>query len=222
VGYAECGKRRLAKNATKNATKNANRSLGIEMLSQQKADGDLLKVYGRVIAIVVVLTLLAIFGGRYVNTASNIGGRGLEFEHNRFLNVLAMVRSQWLASGRPHKMQLSWHHMASNVTSSKISDDNTVSKDAPSKMDAINTDADLVGTDNWIAMSNQGWPTIDTNDVQGCEQLWGHLLATNVQELNITVDYQPDENICRYYSGNTASLSYQLQTGRVIFLMSDG
>tara|TARA_R110002050_G_scaffold60_1_gene490 strand:+ start:411 stop:989 length:579 start_codon:yes stop_codon:yes gene_type:complete len=191
------------------------------MLSQQKADGDLLKVYGRVIAIVVVLTLLAIFGGRYVNTTSNIGGRGLEFEHNRFLNVLAMVHSQWLASGRPHKMQLSWHHMASNVASSKVSNDNAVLQDSASKIDAIDTDTDLVGTDNWISMSDQGWPTIDTNDVQGCEQLWGHLLATNVQELNIAVDYQSDENICRYHSGNEASLSYQLQTGRVIFLMSD-
>ncbi|KVX00041.1 hypothetical protein [Shewanella frigidimarina] len=192
------------------------------MLSQQKADGDLLKVYGRVIAIVVVLTLLAIFCGRYINTTSNIGGRGLEFEHNRFLNVLAMVRSQWLASGRPHKMQLSWHHMVSNSTSSKVSNDGTTSKDVPNEIDAINTDVDLIGTDNWILMSDQGWPTINTNDVQGCEQLWGHLLATNVQELNIAVDYQPDENICRYYSGNETSLSYQLQTGRVIFLMSDG
>ncbi|AZG71837.1 MSHA biogenesis protein MshF [Shewanella livingstonensis] len=194
------------------------------MLSQQKADDDLLKVYGRVIAIAVVLVLLAIFGVRYLNTTSNIGGRSLEFEHNRFLNVLAMVRSQWLASGRPHQMQLSWHNMVSNEASSETSDHDTTSTDASMSSEVINgdADADLVGTDNWISLSDQGWPIIATNNVQGCERLWGQLLATNVQELNITVDYQPDDNICRYYSGSKASLSYQLQTGRVIFLINAG
>jgi len=195
------------------------------MLSQQKADDDLIKVYGRVIAIVVVLVLLSIVGIRSFNSTSNIGGRGLEFEHNRFLNVLAMVRSQWLASGRPHRMQLSWHNKVPNVAPSKVADDNL---DSDSQADTIRNnkinddfDADLVGTDNWVSLSNQGWPIIDTNDVQGCAQLWAQLLANNVQELNIAVDYQSDDHVCRYYSNNKASLSYQLQTGRVIFLMSD-
>jgi hypothetical protein len=190
------------------------------MLSQQKADHELLSVYGRVIAIVVLLVLLAIFGIRYLNTASTIGGRGLEFEQNRFLNVLAMVRSQWLASGRPDKMQLSWHNLASNVPNSQSN--KKESKNGRTNTDEINDDADLVGTDNWISLSDQGWPIIDTNDVQGCERLWGQLLATNLQQLPISVDYQSDTNICRYSSENKASLSYQLQTGRVIFLINDG
>jgi hypothetical protein len=190
------------------------------MLSQQKADDELLSVYGRVIAIVVLLVLLAILGVRYLNTASNIGGRGLEFEHNRFLNVLAMVRSQWLSSGRPDRMLLSWDNLASNVLTSQSNE--TESKNGRTDTDVINDDdADLVGTDNWISLSDQGWPIMDTNDVQGCERLWGQLLATNVQQLHIRVDYQSDNNICRYSSDNKASLSYQLQTGRVIFLNSD-
>jgi hypothetical protein len=197
------------------------------MLSQQKADHELLSVYGRVVAIVVLLVLLAIFGIRYLNTASTIGGRGLEFEQNRFLNVLAMVRSQWLASSRPDKMQLSWHNLASNVpnsgktetelnagqTNTEVNNDND--------MEVINYNGDLMGTDNWITLSAQGWPIIDTYDAQGCERLWRQLLATNVQQLSITVDYQADDNRCRYLSAHKASLSYQLQTGIVIFLSGD-
>ncbi|MBB1439179.1 hypothetical protein H5202_10905 [Shewanella sp. SG41-4] len=191
------------------------------MLNQQKADDDLLKVYGRVIAIIVVLVLLTIFGVRYVNTTSSIGGRGVEFEHNRFLNVLAMVRSQWLASGRPKQMLLSWYDVAPNV----LADSNGNNTDETSKsglsivvnqFDSI--EAELVGTNNWIKLSSKGWPLIDTDDVQGCQKLWQQLLATKVSELNITVEYQVDEKVCRYVSNEKASLSYQLQTGRVIFL----
>ncbi|MGX9461672.1 hypothetical protein ACWXWU_10580 [Shewanella sp. A14] len=189
------------------------------MLSQQKSDDDLLTIYGRVIAMLVLLGLLAVFGMRYLNNTSNLGGRGLQFEHNRFLNVLAMVRSQWLASGRPHKMLLSWHNVASNVPYDIDNNDNkeSIQKNNRIQTDATNEEVESKTTDNWISMSDQGWPIIDTNDAQGCERLWGQLLATNVHELHLTVDYQPNDNICRYDSTSKASLRYQLQTGRVIF-----
>ncbi|QDE32834.1 hypothetical protein [Shewanella polaris] len=192
------------------------------MLSQQKADDDLLKIYGRVIAMVVLLVLLTIFGIRYLNNTQSLGERGLEFEHNRLLNVLAMVHSQWLASGRPDRMLLSWHNVVSDVSSNKVDSGNNdaVLKDTQLKMDTIYDDVDIVGTDNWISMSAEGWPIINTHDTQGCVHLWGQLLASDVHELNITVDYQSEQNICRYFS-NKASLRYQLQTGRVIFLMGD-
>ncbi|WP_350431972.1 MSHA biogenesis protein MshF [Shewanella sp. H8] len=191
------------------------------MLSQQKADDDLLNVYARIIAILVLLVLLTVFGIRYLNNTQSLGERGLEFEHNRLLNVLSMVRSQWLASGRPDKMLLSWHNVASNMPSNKIDTGNneTVPNDTQLKIGTID-DVDLVATGNWISMSAQGWPIINTNDAKGCEHLWGQLLASDVQELHITVDYQSDQNICRYFS-NKASLRYQLQTGSVIFLIGD-
>lgn len=240
MGYAECGQRRL------NAIAPQSKDRG--MLSQQKADNELLKVYGQAIAIVVLLLLLAIFGVRYLNNAPNLGARNLALEHNRFLNVLAMVRSQWLASGRPDKMLLSWHNLASNEpnspktetpktatelnagqTNTKVhnDNDNEVINDNNSEVinyngtEVMNNNGDLMGTDNWITLSAQGWPIIDTYDAQGCERLWRQLLATDVQQLSIRVDYQADGHSCRYFSADKASLRYQLQTGRVIFLSSN-
>ena len=201
------------------------------MLSQQKADDDLLSVYGKIIAIVVLLVVLAILGARYINTAPNLTSQGLAFEHNRLLNVLAMVRSQWLTSGRPTKMLLSWYDVAPNVLndtkdnagveSSKTGQPSAFGQVDSTEVDATEVDyveADLIGTNNWILISPKGWPIVDTYDEKGCHQLWQQLLATSTTELALTVVYQKNEQVCRYVSPNQSSLSYQLQTGRVIFL----
>ncbi|GGP61325.1 MSHA biogenesis protein MshF [Shewanella algicola] len=194
------------------------------MLNQQKADDDLLKVYGKLIAIVVLIILVGILGGRYVNTAPNLTSQGLAFEHNRLLNVLAMVRSQWLASGRPNKMLLSWYDVAPNVLTQDKSNNNAESSkngrlDASAQID--NTEAELVGTNNWIQLSSNGWPLVETYDEDGCRQLWQQLLAIDVNELGLTVVYQAEDKVCRFTSANQASLSYQLQTGRIIYLAAE-
>ena len=194
------------------------------MLSQQKADDDLLSVYGKIVAIVVLLVVLAILGARYINTAPNLTSQGLAFEHNRLLNVLAMVRSQWLTSGRPKKMLLSWYDVAPNVLNDTkgnagVESSKTGQPSAFGQLDS--TEADLIGTNNWIQISPKGWPIVDTYDEKGCNQLWQQLLATSTTELSLTVVYQKTEQVCRYVSPNQSSLSYQLQTGRVIFLSAE-
>ncbi|GGP88921.1 MSHA biogenesis protein MshF [Shewanella ulleungensis] len=194
------------------------------MLSQQKADDDLLSVYGKIVAIIVLLIVLLILGARYINTAPNLTSQSLAFEHNRLLNVLAMVRSQWLTSGRPDKMLLSWYDVAPNVLTNTKGNAGTESSkngqlSASAQLDY--TEADLIGTNNWVKLSPNGWPIVDTYDDQGCKQLWQQLLATSATELSLTVVYQKTEKVCRYVSPNQSSLSYQLQSGRVIFLSAE-
>ncbi|GGB62794.1 MSHA biogenesis protein MshF [Shewanella inventionis] len=192
------------------------------MLSQQKADDDLLKVYGKMIAIVVLLIILAILGARYVKTEPNLTSQGLAFEHNRLLNVLAMVRSQWLTSGRPNKMLLSWYDVAPNVLKSTEGDATSqTSKNGQLTAPLDSGEAELIGTDNWIKLSAKGWPIVDTFDDEGCRRLWQQLLATQTSELALSVVYHDQDKVCRYASPNQASLSYQLLTGRVIFLSAD-
>ncbi|MCT8987996.1 hypothetical protein [Shewanella phaeophyticola] len=192
------------------------------MLSQQKADDDLLKVYGKVIAIVVLIILVGILGGRFINTAPNLTSQGLAFEHNRLLNVLAMVRSQWLASGRPNKMLLSWYNVAPNVLDKQDTNDKS-SKNGRLETSAQidNTEAELMGTNNWIQLSSSGWPLVETYDEDGCKRLWLQLLAIDVNELELKVVYQAEDKVCRFTSANQTSLSYQLQTGRIIYLTAE-
>lgn len=192
------------------------------MLSQQKADDDLLKVYGKVIAIVVLIILVGILGGRFINTAPNLTSQGLAFEHNRLLNVLAMVRSQWLASGRPNKMLLSWYNVAPNVLDKQDTNDKS-SKNGRLETSAQidNTEAELMGTNNWIQLSSSGWPLVETYDEDGCKRLWLQLLAIDVNELGLKVVYQAEDKVCRFTSANQTSLSYQLQTGRIIYLTAE-
>ena len=82
-------------------------------------------------------------------------------------------------------------------------------------------EAELMGSNNWITLSTHGYPIVDSYDVEGCEQLWQQLLTSTVSELNLVVEYQDEEQICRYFTEDNASLSYQLQTGRVIFLTGE-
>ncbi|WP_137224769.1 hypothetical protein [Shewanella sp. MEBiC00475] len=194
------------------------------MKSQQKADDDLLKVYGKMMAILVLLIVFAILGARYMSTIPNLTKQGLAFEHNRLLNVLAMVRSQWLTSGRPDKMLLSWYNVAPNV----LDDTSAVETSKSSQLENSTlhraqdkAEAELMGANNWITLSSNGWPVLDTDDVNGCKKLWQQLLASKVEELDLTIEYQAETKVCRYYSDDKASLSYQLQTGRVIFLTGE-
>lgn len=54
------------------------------MRSQQKAESNLLNLYGRMIALIVVLTMMAIIGIKYFSTMPQLAARGLELEHTRF------------------------------------------------------------------------------------------------------------------------------------------
>ena len=161
------------------------------MQTQQKAESDLLRIYGRMIAIGIVLVIMAVIGAKYFFTLPQIAARGLEVEHARFLNVLVMVRSQWLSLGKPAQLQLNWEVF------------DNLSPETESSVVDIN---DL------------GWPQPKHLNDQGCQDLWQQLMGAETDNLGLEADYLVKDNSCHYRSKNGDSLGYQLNSGRVIFL----
>jgi len=196
------------------------------MLKQQQAEGDLIKVYGRIIAIGVLLLILAVLGVRHFNSIPNITSKSLELEHNRLLNINAMIKSRWLSTGRPKQLLLNWQSMAPkiqlNTQVAPKSEANPLATSMtaqPILSSSDELDVQLVATENWIRLSNQGWPVINSLDIKGCERLWYQLLATQLN--NIEVSYHDDTRVCRYLAEDSTSLSYQFSTGRILFFQGD-
>lgn len=161
------------------------------MQSQQKADSDLLRVYGRLISLCLILIILAVIGVKYFSTMPQLAARTVELEHTRFLNVLAMVRSQWLSLGKPSQMRLDWEVL--NEQSAK-------------------------NGQTLVMMNSLGWPQPNTLDDQGCQALWQQLMGQELAENTLMGAYFSKDNSCRYRSKNGDSIGYQLNSGRVIFL----
>ncbi|WP_394147706.1 hypothetical protein [Shewanella atlantica] len=168
------------------------------MQSQQQADGELLQMFGKVIAIVLLLTLLGILGVRYFSSVDKLGAQGLRVDHNKMLNVLAMVKAQWLAKGRPAEMRLEWDDLAFDRQESVEPAGQTL-----------------------VKMSPGGWPIPDTDDLAGCKQLWRQLLGREPGTQQVVTELGPGGDVCSFIANNSDRLSYQLSTGRVIFLTNE-
>ncbi|MFV0596286.1 MSHA biogenesis protein MshF [Shewanella sp.] len=163
------------------------------MQSQQKAESDLLRVYGRLVSLTLILIILAVIGFKYFATMPQLAARNVELEHTRFLNVLAMVRSQWLSLGKPQEMRLDWE-----VFSEQSANNEQTS----------------------VLMNAQGWPQPSHLDDQSCQVLWHHLMGQGAGDESLIGSYFAKDNSCRYRSKNGDSIGYQLYSGRVIFLTS--
>ncbi|BAJ00263.1 hypothetical protein [Shewanella violacea] len=171
------------------------------MLSQQKADGELLGLFSKMIAIVLLLALLAILGFRYFGSVNNIAAQGLRVDHTRLLNVLGMIKGKWLAQGRPKQMMLDWD------TGFSISADSQSSQ--------------TISAMNLVKMSSGGWPLPNKRDSTGCEQLWYKLLGPDTMSQQFVSSISPGGNVCNYIVIDSGRMSYQLATGYVNFLTND-
>ncbi|MGI2853224.1 MSHA biogenesis protein MshF [Shewanella algae] len=158
------------------------------MPSQHQAEEDLLRTFAKLAALVILLIVLALLGVRYFSAVDQVSARGLELEHHRLLNVLAMVRSQWLRLGRPEQMQLDWQTLDHEVQPSPLT------------------------------MNQAGWPQASSRDDSGCAALWQQLLGGVPHKAVIQAQFIPQDQSCRYLSSSGESLNYQLESGRVIFL----
>lgn len=161
------------------------------MQSQQKAESDLLRVYGRLISLCLILIIFAVIGVKHFATMPQLAARSVELEHARFLNVLAMVRSQWLSLGKPQQMRLDWE---------------------------VFNDQSAKNNQTLVIMSTQGWPQPNEFNDQGCQALWLQLMGQEVTDKTLIGSYFSRDNSCRYRSQNGDSIGYQLNSGRVIFL----
>ncbi|MCG9747990.1 hypothetical protein [Shewanella sp. Isolate8] len=160
------------------------------MENQTRVDSELMQAYGKMIAIVVLLLILGGLGYGYFAKVDQVSSQGLKLEHSRLLNVLAMVRSQWLVQGRPAEMHLDW-----------------------------STAMELRGGEQpLIKMSDQGWPTLDKITQESCKTLWWQLLGGRDDLEKIVTKADQVGEVCSYIANNGDRLSYQLNSGRVIFL----
>ncbi|SQH74911.1 conserved protein of unknown function [Shewanella benthica] len=171
------------------------------MLSQQKADGELLELYGKMIAIALLLALLGVLGFRYFGSVNHLAAQGLRIDHTRLLNVLGMIKAQWLAQGRPKEMRLDW--------------DTGISISADKHSTQITADM------NFVKMSSGGWPLPNKLDSAGCEQLWYRLLGLDTASQQVVSVFGQGGDVCSYVANNFDRLGYQLTSGRVIFLTND-
>jgi len=168
------------------------------MQSQQQADSELLQMFGKVAAIVLLLTLLSILGVRYFGSVDKISAQGLRVDHTKMLNILAMVKTQWLVRGRPTEMKLEWDGLDFATQKQQVS-----------------------VVQNLVKMSAGGWPLPGTADSKGCKQLWRQLLGRKPIEQQLVTQLSAEGDVCSFVANNSDRLSYQLTTGRVIFLTKE-
>ncbi|GIU43636.1 hypothetical protein [Shewanella algidipiscicola] len=163
------------------------------MQRQQLADSELIQLYGKIIAIVVVLIILTVLAFRFMGGVEQVSSQGLKVEHTRLVNVLAMVRSQWLSQGRPDSLLLNW----------------STGEASPSvKLEPL-------------LLNRQGLPTLKHADEAGCWQLWLQLLGPKPNRVDVIVVTTDNGPACEYVSGNGDKLSYQLNSGRVSWRNND-
>ncbi|MBQ4890832.1 hypothetical protein A9267_12390 [Shewanella sp. UCD-FRSSP16_17] len=170
------------------------------MQKQQKSESDLLRTYGRIITLTLVLVIMAVIASKHFSSVESIGTKGLQLEHSRLLYVLAMVKSQWLSQGRPSALKLSW--------------EDTGVGSANRQLDEVKVQPQ----NNIIQMSPQGWPLLNSSDEAGCRALWQQLMASDLHDIKADVFYQKEPEICRFTTEQSGSISYQASSGRVIFL----
>lgn len=165
------------------------------MLSQQKADSELLSVFGKITSIILLLVMLTVFGMRYFDSVDELHGSGLEVEHARLLQILAMVRAQWMSSGRPDEIELNWELIYGKPTDSE---------EIKSR----------------IALSNTGFPVLKRVDKQNCGYLLTQLLGVDLHATQIVASVNDLGDTCSFTAKNGDRIGYHLDSGHVFFAKS--
>lgn len=168
------------------------------MLNQQKSDGELLQVFGKVVSLLLILLLLAILSFKYFNSVDKVSVQSFNRDHTKLIHVLGMVKAQWFAQGRPDLLPLDWNSFDTK--------DNNKDKEP-----------ELV----LIKMSKGGWPLPNQRDSGGCKQLWWMLLGSDVENLQAVTSFEAGRDVCNYIADNSGGLRYELGSGRVIILIKD-
>lgn len=164
------------------------------MQSQQRAQSELLRLFGRLVSLCLILIILAVMGVKYFSTVPQVAGRSVELAHTRFLHVLAMVHAQWLSLGKPQQLTLEWQ---------------ALTEVAPT---AVRTE---------VKVNVLGWPQPEQRDAQGCQDLWWQLMGQPLSQQSLSAEFYPKDGSCRYSAANGESIGYQLDSGRVVFLMEN-
>ncbi|WP_232775170.1 MULTISPECIES: hypothetical protein [unclassified Shewanella] len=159
------------------------------MLSQQKSDIELLTLFRKIFALVILLLVLSYLAFSHFDSIKQVGQQSIKTEHNRLLNILGIIRSQWLIKGRPEQLKLDWRsHLDGEIESI-----------------------------SYVSMAVGGWPLPDETSVAGCRDLIEELLGESYTQ-QIVTKFNSNTGVCRYIGVSGGSISYQTTSGRVIFL----
>ena len=159
------------------------------VLSQQKADIELLTLFGKIFSLVILLLVLSCLAFNYFGGIKQAGQQHIKVDHNRLLNTLGVIRSQWLIRGKPAQLKLDWRS---------------------------ELDGDIEST-GFVSMAEGGWPLPNETTVTGCRDLIDELLGTGYSQ-QIVTKFNSSSGVCRYIGESGGSISYQIDSGRVIFL----
>ncbi|MCG9730295.1 hypothetical protein L1D44_10580 [Shewanella sp. Isolate13] len=163
------------------------------MLNQQKADAELISVYGKIIALIILLIVLFYLAFNYFGSIKQLSRPSMQVEHTRLLNVLGVARSQWLMRSKPEILILDWY------------------SDNPKHASSTGQ----------VRMAAGGWPVPNETSVAGCRQLLMELLGPGYAQ-QIETRFNSDTGVCRFIGESGESISYQTTSGRVIFLTQGG
>ncbi|ABZ78388.1 conserved hypothetical protein [Shewanella halifaxensis HAW-EB4] len=141
------------------------------------------------IALIILLFVLSYLGFHYFGSIKQVGQPSIRVEHTRLLNVLGVVRSQWLMRSKPETLVLDWY------------------SDNP----------EHASSSGQVRMAVGGWPIPDETSVAGCRRLLTELLGLSYVQ-QIETQFNSDTGVCRYIGDSGESISYQTSSGRVIFL----
>lgn len=159
------------------------------MLSQQKADNELLTLLGKIFALIILLLVLSYLAFGYFVSIQQVGQQNIQVVHNRLLNTLGVIRSQWLIRGKPSSLKLDWR------------------SEPEGEVEAT----------GFVAMAEGGWPIPNEASVAGCRELIDELLGAGYSQ-QIVTRFNSSSGVCRYIGESGGSISYQTGSGRVIFL----
>ncbi|MEZ9819354.1 hypothetical protein AB4238_01840 [Shewanella sp. 10N.286.45.A1] len=159
------------------------------MLSQQKADIELLTLFGKISSLVILLLVLSYLAFNYFGSIKQAGQQHIQVDHNRLLNTLGIIRSQWLIRGKPSPLKLDWRSEPKG---------------------------DIAAT-GFVAMAEGGWPILNEASAVGCRELIDELLGAGYSQQVVT-RFNSSSGVCRYIDVSGGSISYQTGSGRVIFL----
>ncbi|QYJ75860.1 hypothetical protein [Shewanella sp. FJAT-52076] len=156
------------------------------MLPQREAEGELIGIYRRMLAVIVMLLLLAVVGFRYFSGLESVASHSMVMEQGRLQNLVSMARSKWLGQGRGEILKLEWELL----------------------------DRDTPAAPVLIHMSAVGWPQPPQRDAIGCRALWQQLLGYGTEDL-IDVSFDTGSGSCQYLGEAHSLISYHLDTGKV-------
>ncbi|GLP97387.1 hypothetical protein [Paraferrimonas sedimenticola] len=157
------------------------------MRRQQQAETDLLRSGRVVIALVVMMIILAVFGGRYLEVESRIDRDDFSRKQNTWIRMDSMLRSMWLTQGRPERVSVTlWGD--DNPTWVRMSENGWPVPDIRSAEGCIKL-----------------W-----------QQILGEESAQDFGKGKLSAHYDKADMACRFVSVQGDSLSYQLSSGRLL------